>query len=315
VTLGANPFESTTMSTAISFNNVNTPDRIIRAIAGVLLLQAAYFWLAGTEQLVAYAAGAVMLATALLRFCPIYRIFGISTVGSSAKAPSAAMAIVGVVLVLGAAAGGTYASNFFTRKLFLEDFNAMNDAYKQTLFLTGKGEREKAITQYDRLLPAYQAFKSKYSAYQPYALKSDGQLGADLKRVNELFASVNDKVRTGDLHQAHLDLEKVRPVWQDMFKRNGFSMLSVALVDFHDAMELMLDAANAKDAPKLIALYPQVSDKLKAVEAESNDAEIQAIRKNLDDLAALAKDVRLGELPAKGEALKSSFVKVYLVRG
>ena len=284
----------------------------------LLVLQAAYFWLAGTGQLVAYAGGTIMLATALLRFCPIYRIFGISTLGKNARssiAPSTAMAAVGVVLVLAAAVGGTYASNFFTRKLFLEDFNAMNDAYKQTLFLTGKGEREKAITQYDRLLPAYQAFKAKYSAYQPYALKSDGQLSADLKRVADLFTSVNDKVRTGDLHQAHLDLEKVRPVWQDMFKRNGFSMLSVALVDFHDAMELMLDAANAKDAPKLTALYPQVSDKLKAIEAESNDAEIQTIRKNLDDLAALAKDVRLGELPAKGEALKSSFVKVYLARG
>ncbi len=303
------------MSTPVSFNNVNTPDRIIRAVAGVLLLQAGFFWLAGAGQLVAYAAGAILLVTAALRFCPLYRIFGISTAGKNTKAPGAAAGIVGVVLVLAAAAGGTYASNFFTRKLFLEDFNAMNDAYKQTLFLTGKGEREKAITQYDRLLPAYQTFKAKYSAYKPYALKSDGQLTADLTRVADLFASVNDKVRTGDLHQAHLDLEKVRPVWQDMFKRNGFSMLSVALVGFHDAMELMLDAANAKDATKLTALYPQVSDKLKAIEAEANDAEIQTIRKNLDDLAALAKDSRLGELPAKGEALKSSFVKVYLVRG
>ena len=303
------------MTSSINFYNINTPDRIIRALVGVGLLQAAYFWLSGTGQLVAYAAGLIMLTTALLRFCPLYRIFGISTVGPNPKAPGTAMAIIGVVLVLAATAGGTYASNFFTRKLFLEDFNAMNDAYKQTLFLTGKGEREKAITQYERLLPAYQAFKTKYSSYQPYVLKNDSQLAADLKRVAGLFASVNDKVRTGDLHQAHLDLEQVRPVWQDMFKRNGFSMLSVALVDFHDAMELMLDAANAKDATKLTALYAQVSDKLKAIEAESNDAEIQAIRKNLDDLAALAKDARLGELPAKGEALKSSFVKVYLVRG
>ena len=54
-------------------------------------------------------------------------------------------------------------------------------------------------------------------------------------------------VHTGDLHEAHLELEKVRPVFQEMFKRNGFSLLSVALVDFHDAMEVMLDAANAKD--------------------------------------------------------------------
>ncbi len=296
-------------------NNINTPDRIIRALLGVALLQAGFFWLAGIWKTVAYAAGAIMLVTALLRFCPLYRIMGISSVGKGTKPPGAVMGILGVVLVLAAAVGGTYASNFFTRKFFLEDFNAMNDGYKQTLFLTGKGEREKANTQYDRLIPAYLAFKAKYTAYQPYAIRSDSRLNADLKTVADMFANVKDKVRTGDLHEAHLDLEKVRPVWQEMFKRNGFSLLSVALVDFHDAMELMLDAANAKDAPKLTSLYPELSEKLKAVEAEANDAEIQTIRKNLDDLMALAKDVRLGEMPAKGEALKSSFVKVYLVRG
>ena len=92
-------------------------------------------------------------------------------------------------------------------------------------------------------------------------------------------------------------------------------MLAVALVDFHDEMELMLDAANAKDSAKLVALYPQVSEKLKAVEAETNDAEIQTIRKNLDDLLGLAKAAQTDQLPAKGDALKSSFVKVYLQRG
>jgi 2-oxo-4-hydroxy-4-carboxy--5-ureidoimidazoline (OHCU) decarboxylase len=130
-----------------------------------------------------------------------------------------------------------------------------------------------------------------------------------------MLADVNSLVRTGDLHQAHLDLEKVRPVFQEMFKRNGFSMLAVALVDFHDAMELVLDAANQKDPAKLIGLYPQVSDKLKAVEAETNDAEIQDIRKNLDELLAMAKEARIDTLPAKGDVLKSSFVKVYLKRG
>ena len=130
-----------------------------------------------------------------------------------------------------------------------------------------------------------------------------------------MVAEVEPLVRTGDLHQAHLDLEKVRPVFQDMFKRNGFSLLAVALVDFHDAMELMLDAANARDEAKLVALYPQVSDKLAAVEAETNDAEIQAIRANLDGLLAMAKAARKDDLPRQADTLKSSFVKVYLKRG
>jgi hypothetical protein len=86
-------------------------------------------------------------------------------------------------------------------------------------------------------------------------------------------------------------------------------------VDFHDAMELMLDAAHDKDATKIGAIYPQVSDKLKAVEAEANDAEIVAIRTNLDALLALAKDAKLEQLSEQAELLKSSYIKVYLQRG
>jgi hypothetical protein len=100
-----------------------------------------------------------------------------------------------------------------------------------------------------------------------------------------------------------------------VFKRNGFSLLAVALVDFHDAMELILDAAQAKDIAKLAALYPGVSDKLVAVEAEAQDADIQAIRRNLDAVDAAARSQQLDALPALGEKLKSSFVKVYLQRG
>ena len=158
-------------------------------------------------------------------------------------------------------------------------------------------------------------FQEKYSSYQPYALRNDRQLTPDLVRVSGIIAGLSELVRTGDLHEAHLGLETVYPAFQEMFKRNGFSMLSVALVDFHDAMETMLDAANAKEPAKVVALYPQVSEKLKAVEAESNDVEIQAIRKNLDEVNELAKVPSSAQLQAKGEASKSSFIEVYLARG
>ena len=295
--------------------NLNTWDRMVRALLGLVALELAFFWLAGGLQIAAYVVGAVLLVTVLVRFCPLYRVLGISTLSRDGKGMGKAMGAVAVVLLAALLAGGSYASIFFTRKLFIEDFNVMNNFYKQTLFLTGKNEREKAVANYENLIPSFQKFQEKYTTYHPYALKGDTKLGPDLVQVAGMISGVNDLVRTGDLHQAHLALEKVRPVFQDIFKRNGFSMLAVALVDFHDEMELMLDAANAKDSAKLVALYPQVSEKLKAVEAETNDAEIQTIRKNLDDLLGLAKAAQTDQLPAKGDALKSSFVKVYLQRG
>ena len=299
-------------------NNLHPIDRFARALAGIALLELGYFWLAGGWQIGAFVVGAVLLITALVRFCPLYSLLGLrtgSTKSLQTAAPGKTLPVLAGVALVVMLMGGSYGSQFMTRKLFLEDFNAMNDHYKQTLFWTGKNERAKATEKYDLLLPAFARFQAKYSAYRPYALKNDTQLSADLVAVQGMLAGVNEQVRTGDLQQAHLALEKVRPVFQQMFKRNGFSMLSVALVDFHDDMELMLEAAASKNADKLVALYPQVSDKLKAIEAEANDAEIQTIRKNLDALRSQAEAKTLDALPAAGDALKTSFVKVYLKRG
>jgi hypothetical protein len=280
-----------------------------------LLLEAAYFWLPGAWQIAGYVAGAVMLVTATVRFCPLYTLLGLRSGARRAATGSRSLTVLAAVVLLAALLGGSYASIFFSRKFFLEDFNVMNNFYKQTLFMTGKAQREKALENYTQLVPSFQQFQDKYTHYQPFVLKGDTQLPTDLTQVSKVLADVNTLVREGDLHQAHLDLEKVRPVFQEIFKRNGFSLLSVALVDFHDAMELMLDAANQKNAASLLALYPQVSDKLKAVEAEANDAEIQAIRKNLDALLSLAQTASTDTMAATGEQLKSSFIKVYLQRG
>jgi hypothetical protein len=298
-----------------SMKNMTGIDRFIRLPLSVLLLEAAFFWLAGIAAVVAYALAAVMGVTSIWGFCPIYRLLGIGGKRAPSESGGRARQIIAIALLMGVAFGGSYASQFFTRKLFLEDFNAMNTFYKQTLFMTGKSDRDKSIANYDQLLVAYQSFQDKYSNYRPFALRHDTQLNADLSGVANIFKAVNNGIRSGDLHQVHLDLEKVRPVFQEMFKRNGFSMLSVSLVDFHDAMELMLDAAHAKDATKIGDLYSQVSEKLKAVEAEANDAEIIAIRSNLDDLLALAKEGKTDLFAAQAERLKSSFIKVYLQRG
>lgn len=295
--------------------NTRPLDRFIRGLAGILILELAVFWLAGPAQWLAFAGALVILLTAISGFCPLYRVAGLKTSTPGATSPSNAKKMVAWAILCLTLVGGSYASHIASRKMFLEDFNAINDAYKQTLFLTGKAERESAKTQYARLVPALAEFKTKYTRYQPMALRNDTRLMDDFRQVTEIVAGVGPLVQDGDLHEAHLALEKVRPIFQEMFKRNGFSMLAVALVDFHDAMELMLNAANSKDSAKLVSLYPSVSEKLKAIEAEAKDPEIQAIRDNLDALEKAAHSAQQDELPALSEKLKSSFVKVYLQRG
>jgi len=67
--------------------NVGTLDRVVRAIAGVVLLAIPFVSAApegggmayGVYGWVMIAAGVVMLATAALRFCPLYMLFGLRT--------------------------------------------------------------------------------------------------------------------------------------------------------------------------------------------------------------------------------------------
>ncbi len=64
--------------------NVGTFDRVFRLVLGVILLVAPFVsGLAMFENtaitVVSLIVGGVMIATAAMRFCPLYRIFGVRT--------------------------------------------------------------------------------------------------------------------------------------------------------------------------------------------------------------------------------------------
>jgi len=293
--------------------NEGALDRFLRVLVAELLFIGAFFWLGGVWAIVVYVVAAVSLFTAITGFCGLYLLLKINTLSSFRFSKIQAIILVGVLLVIGVT--GSYTSNFFSKKFFLEDFNKMNDSYKQTLFYTGQNKRPEALENYNRLLVAYPIFLDKYTNYHPFVFKFDNKFNTDILKVSDLIIALKDQINTGDLPDAHKKLEFIRPIFQDILKRNGFSMLAVVLVDFHDAMEKIISAADAKDTAGLIAVYPEVDGKLQAVEEIANDAEIQAIRLKLDEVYNLAKDGKSDLLSAKAAELKSVFVKVYLKRG
>ena len=196
--------------------------------------------------------------------------------------------------------------------LFLQDFNRVNDPYKETLFATGQGQRNDSIKNYTNLTDSLMAFQEKYKDYRPQEIESDKQFSGDIMNVSAIISSVKEDVYTGNLTEAHRTLEGVRPIFQGILTRNNLLPLSVALVDFRDTMELVLDAANNKDATGVMEVYPKADEKLRAVESISDDSGIKAIRANLDAVMNLAKENNTAELPAMASDLKASYVKVYL---
>jgi len=66
--------------------NESNTDRILRAIVGAALLIAWIAgWLGGALAVVLGIVGIVLVATAAVGFCPLYRVFGISTCPVPAK--------------------------------------------------------------------------------------------------------------------------------------------------------------------------------------------------------------------------------------
>jgi len=295
--------------------NENDGDRLVRLLVAEMLFIGGYFWVGGMWQILLFVLGAVALMTALTGYCPLYTVLKKQTRAADSKTFSRRVVIgllIGLIVL-----GGTlsYYSAFFTKKFFLDEYNHMNNYYKQTLFYTGQDKREESIANYNNLIAAYTAFSAKYQTYRPYAIKADAQFSSDLAEVSGIITALREQVYSGDLKQAHTAFESVRPIFQDILKRNNFSLLAVSLVDFHDSMEKIIAAADARDASGLLAVYPEVDEKLKTVEEIANDFEIQAIRTKLEDIATLARDGQADLLSAKAAELKSAFVKVYLSRG
>jgi hypothetical protein len=291
-------------------------DRLLRIVLSEIFFLLAFFWLGGVWQILFYVLTIIVLITAITGFCGIYKIFNISTNKNTPSKKKTIISITTFVIVfIIIFIAGSYFSNFFTKKFFLEDYNKMNQYYKQTLFYTGQGLRSESLDNYNKLVLEYAIFSSKYQGYHPYVISGDKQFNSDLVMVSVIISELKENVNTGDLKLAHTAFEQVRPIFQDVLKRNSFSMLAVSLVDFHDAMEKIIAKADTKDSAGVIEVYTEVSDKLKAVEEVANDNEIQAIRTKLEEVLSLAKDGKANELSAKAAELKSVFVKVYLVRG
>ena len=65
-------------------SNLGNADRIVRAVLGLAfffapLLNVPDIWASPTLTYVSMAVGVILVITAAIRFCPLYRIFGLST--------------------------------------------------------------------------------------------------------------------------------------------------------------------------------------------------------------------------------------------
>ena len=64
--------------------NVGSIDRIIRLVAGIVLVALPFLtnmaiFASGTATIISVVVGLILIGTAAMKFCPLYRLFGIQT--------------------------------------------------------------------------------------------------------------------------------------------------------------------------------------------------------------------------------------------
>jgi uncharacterized membrane protein len=65
-------------------SNIGTIDRVFRLVLGIVLLAAPFvsgmaLFASGTATAISVIAGLILIGTSAMKFCPMYRIFGIQT--------------------------------------------------------------------------------------------------------------------------------------------------------------------------------------------------------------------------------------------
>jgi hypothetical protein len=165
--------------------------------------------------------------------------------------------------------------------------------------------------------------KYKETPISPYS--EDDEWSTSMDKINNLVNEAGVLINAGELHEAHLKLEEVRGLWQEIFERNKVSMVGFYLTEFHDVMEKAVDGSNDPNFEKLSKVCDELNEKWAKVESlkldlsadkmQDYEEKKKAEKQNIDAFCekVLANDD--AELVSLAGKLKKGFISIYLAYG
>ncbi len=124
-------------------------------------------------------------------------------------------------------------------------YEAFNDNYKQALFATSEGNKERAARELTGTRIAWEMLLARYYDAPPEQFAKDSRWQADLATITGYIEIADLQLGAGKLQQAHGALEPVRHIWLEIRQRNGVPWFGDELARFHDAMEPVVQLATA----------------------------------------------------------------------
>lgn len=227
--------------------------------------------------------------------------------------------ILGTILI-----GGYITYDYFTEKTFFKDYDSLNNNFKQALFSTGNNH-DIALDKVTIYNSNIIKFFHRYKTYKPDQFNRDSFFMDDMDKILGLSNKALSLTQNSEFEHAHLTLEEVRDVWQQIFIRNKIISLNYLMVDFHDLMELAEVKALDKDVDGVLYYCPilkerwsemfKVETKLVGDKLINFYDLLKQEDKNINDLCIAAETHNLEDLPELGVRLKQGFIKPYLTYG
>jgi hypothetical protein len=292
--------------------NVGTLDRFLRALIAEALFILAFFWSKGIIRVTLFICTAILLISIITSFSLVYAVLALSTKikpYEESIAPKRKILLIILIIFL---IGCSIISYYYTRQQFLQQVDNLEASYKPLLLSTIQEKRKDSITNYEIFKEQFDFFYNSYSDYRPVVIRLDSEFTNDLTEIKLLIEHSRAKVIYGNITAAYLELDLIRPILNNMLRRNGLDNIKVQLVDLQEAIDLIADSAKKGDANEVISRYYLANEKLKDVEVKINTTEMQFVREHLNALQSLAKQKDIDKLPSKAAELKSSYLRVYL---
>jgi 4-hydroxy-3-methylbut-2-enyl diphosphate reductase IspH len=226
--------------------------------------------------------------------------------------------IVALILLI---IGGIFIYNQKTKEAFGQSYNNMNVDYKNVLFASGQ-EKPETSTLMSNYKKSFQAFYSSYNTNPLSPYSKDIEWKNSLDKISTVIAKADILIKDNKSKEAHLELEKVRQVWQETFKRNNVTMLGFYLTEFHDIMEKAIEESDKKNFEKLYIICVDMNNAWAEVvntqtEFSNNQEYIAKISEETSNVNKFCDAVKNRQDTVKDLSanLKSTFVPFYLKYG
>ncbi len=200
--------------------NVGTLDRLLRVILAEVCVLAAFFWLSKEWQIVFYLLAAVLLFQAATGVCGFYNFLRWNTC-ETIKRKDKKLIPIALIAMMVIAVAGSYGSAVLTRDIFQNDLSSITEHYNITMQYTSQDLRNESVQQFELLESAFATFGEKYRDYRPWVVKFDDQFKGDLQNLSAIFSGAGEDIRHGNLKTAHDNLQKAKPVFESIRKRDG----------------------------------------------------------------------------------------------